>query len=79
VEDQKILGLLRKSEAHYRVHKSPPLGPILSQTNLVHVIKPYSQNRLKKNKMKNRYIYIYIYKEYKVSVNLTTCLCEGEE
>jgi hypothetical protein len=27
-----------------RVHNSSPLGPILSQTNLVHIVKPYFFN-----------------------------------
>jgi hypothetical protein len=38
---QQILHLLWNQNVHYRVHKSPPLDPILRKTDLVRIVKPY--------------------------------------
>jgi hypothetical protein len=77
---QEIYRLLRKPNTHYRFHKTPPLDPILSQTNPVHnfpawfptiqsmIIFP-STTRSSKLSLPSRFtdqniIYIYIYFSY---------------
>jgi hypothetical protein len=39
---QSIFHLLWNPKIHYRVHKSKPLDPVMSQKNPAHILKPYS-------------------------------------